>query len=81
MALQKWQEYVDRLGRAQAKLRLAINEWRNYKRWIIKHKYENQVSAKAQEAFQFTPYYYLDEIEIRLVNIMHMEIEKKTEKL
>ena len=84
MALEKWQEYVDRLGRAEIKLRKAINEWRKFKKLVVKQRYENSVPDKAHELFQYTPYNYLDQIQDAKTVVkffetkieFYMEIEK-----
>ena len=48
MSLQKWQEYVDRLGSAEAKLRIAINDWRNFKNQVGRQRYENPVPNRGK---------------------------------
>ena len=63
MAKQKWTEYVNRLGRCEDALRIAIKDFREYKKMIFKHKYENERSPYLRRIFDASPNKLLDKID------------------
>ena len=59
----KWEEYITRLGQCEAQIRIAIREFRAYKKLIFKHKYEQDRSPYLKRIFEASPNDLLDKIE------------------
>ena len=73
--IDKWQFYVQKLGKAEEKLRSAIIDWRNFKKAITKKKYENYVSDRNYDLFQWTPNEMLDKINVAKVKVEFCKIK------
>ena len=60
---EKWQEYIKRLGVCENEIRLAIREFRAYKRLVFKHHYEKERSPYLTRIFATNPNQLLDKID------------------
>ena len=69
MALNKWRFYVECLGKSEENLKAAINEWRRFKKIVIKQRYENEVKTQDMEWLNTRPIYFLDKIEDEKIKI------------
>ena len=63
MSKVKWTEYVNRLGRCEDSLRIAIKDFREYKKLLYKHKYETERSPQLRRIFDASPNTLLDKID------------------
>ena len=63
MENKKWQEYISRLGTCENQIRLAIRDFREYKKLVFKHRYENERSPYLRRIFQENPNEILDRID------------------
>ena len=75
MTKHKWAEYVNRLGRCEDALRLAIKDYRDYKKMVFKHKYENERSPYLRRIFDASPNTLLDKIDELNVKIKFCKLK------
>ena len=75
MAAMKWKEYVERLGRAENQVKKAINEWRNYKTFIQKQRYEAAVAEKNLQYLDVTPRELLERIKEAKIKVKFCELK------
>ena len=69
MSLTKWRFYVKCLGSSEEKLKDSINEWRKFKKVVIKQKYENEIKPSDLEWLNTRPTYFLDKINDEKIKI------------
>ena len=75
MAVNKWQEYVEKLGRAENQLRTAINEWRRFKNFVTKQRYENTIPKKFEPYADLKPRDLLTAIDEAKIKVKFCEIK------
>ena len=76
-ALSKWQEYVDRYGRLENKIRQDIAKWRNFKKSVNKQKYENRIPDSKYDLLSRSPAHYLQNIEDSQIQLKFCELKIK----
>ena len=76
-ALNKWEAYVERYGRAEADIRQHIAKWRSFKKFVSKQRYENSVPQSRNELFSHSPFFYLDNIRDAKIRLKYCELKIK----